>query len=584
MNGTPIDTLEWARAVAQGADDKVPHWKHVLVLGGLLSGLADTDRPGLVGGLRRNLEIAVTDATNRALLDLRDFDEMAAGSICLTLGHTLKSLGPESRRLLRFELLLPVLTQQLFKSKNGLHSGYFLGVIDRDIRQTGTRHFSWPETSPSFYQLQELSRSPLNSCLGSLSQLLALCLELTPNFGTLLTTIDELVTFSRSLAVQWRQNKASEIDRTEEGEFLDQKTVTTTMPVVWQLLRSVVFASIIALQAAISRSLRDRLVPFSQHAVIASNALSILRNLYFVSSRLGHHAFGQYTFVYMAAIDMLSKQPPLAQAFLMETKPQSTGAIPEHPHDRCLDLFFFNIAEHFAVMLPSAGCESLFIDTAMPYLRSGIDSRLSESFEAAHSLVLSVFSGPHHAELVARHLPPYVEILFSSFPGNLSPRQFRLAIKTLVRIISPPHPLSETQPLLAPAILDVVYTRLQNASESPITMHPKMPPVEDPQLSERATMLLTIIDSLPALPPNALEEWLPLAGNALQLVKDSTANEMCRKRIWDVLSNGEMDVPRAEVALVWWNDRGGRSLVIDRPENLYEPPMMSGALPDLSKL
>lgn len=584
LHASPIDIVEWSRAVANGADEKVPYWKHVLVLGGLLSGLTEMEYPGLAKDLRRNLEIAVANATNRALLDLNDHENMAAGAICLTLGHALKSLGSDTRGLLRFDLLLPVLTQQLLRSSNGLRWGYFLGVIDRDICQTGAQQFSWPTSSTSFYQLQELSRSPLIGCLGSLSQLLALCLECTPDMGTFFDALEGLLTFSRSLTVQWRQNKASEIDWTEEGEFLDQQTLTATMPVLWQLLRSVVFTSVVMLQATISRTLHDRQVPLSRHTLLASRTLSTLRNLYFISSRLGHQAFSQYTFVYMAAVDMLSKQPSVVHAFLKEIKPSLSGSIPVHPHDRCLDLFFFNLAEHFTLALSAASSETLLLDTAMPYLEGGIDSRLMENFEAAHSLVLSAFSVPHNVDLVARRLPAYVDILFASFPGNLSPRQFGLAIKTLVRIVSPPHPMSENQPLLASAILDITYTRLQTASEVPSAKQPRIPSTEDSEISERTAMLLTIIDSLPALPPSVLEEWLAMAGDALQFVESRSAQELCRRRIWDVLSNGEMDVPRAEVCLVWWNDRGGRRLVLDGADGLPDAPVMSGALPESSKL
>lgn len=57
--------------------------------------------------------------------------------------------------------------------------------------------------------------------------------------------------------------------------------------------------------------------------------------------------------------------------------------------------------------------EDLVISAAMPYLPAGGDNRLLEIFEAAHSVVLSVFAVPENAEAAARHLPFYVDTLFS---------------------------------------------------------------------------------------------------------------------------------------------------------------------------
>lgn len=48
----------------------------------------------------------------------------------------------------------------------------------------------------------------------------------------------------------------------------------------------------------------------------------------------------------------------------------------------------------------------------MPYLSVAGRPELTEAFEAAHSVMLAVFSADHCAELTAAHLPGYVESLF----------------------------------------------------------------------------------------------------------------------------------------------------------------------------
>lgn len=70
-------------------------------------------------------------------------------------------------------------------------------------------------------------------------------------------TIDDLEAFAKTLLVQWRQNKLSEIDRSEENIFMDRETLEETVPQLWKLLRSTMFAVVIILRSAIGRMLGD---------------------------------------------------------------------------------------------------------------------------------------------------------------------------------------------------------------------------------------------------------------------------------------------------------------------------------------
>lgn len=145
-------------------------------------------------------------------------------------------------------------------------------------------------------------------------------------------------------------------------------------------------------------------------------ALHILRNLYFISSRIGQSASSQYNFALLAAVDILTQYPDLAEDFLKSIKPTELGQIPAHPLERCLDLFFLNTAEHFTLILSPESNEELLISAAAPYLASGGSSYLLEIFEAAHSVVLAVFAIPANAKITAKHLPFYVDTLFTVRP------------------------------------------------------------------------------------------------------------------------------------------------------------------------
>ena len=156
----------------------------------------------------------------------------------------------------------------------------------------------------------------------------------------------------------------------------------------------------------------------------------MLRNLYFISSRLGRDGFSQYTFVYLTAIDILSKYPVQAEAFLREIRPAELGRIPQHPLDRCHDLFFLNTAEHFTLVLTPNMNEELLIGAATPYLGIGGDQRLREIFEAAHTVMLAVLAAPQCADMTVKYMPFYVDALFkvSFLDGLLHTPYFVLSV------------------------------------------------------------------------------------------------------------------------------------------------------------
>ena len=145
---------------------------------------------------------------------------------------------------------------------------------------------------------------------------------------------------------------------------------------------------------------------------VAVQTLHILRNFYFISSRAGANSFSQYTFVYLTAIDILVNSSVLVEAFLQEIQPSEIGKIPQHPLERCHDLFFLNTSEHCSLVLNPRMCEDLLIKAAIPYLGLDSDRRLLENFEAAHSVMLAIFAAPLNTDITVRHVNAYYDVLF----------------------------------------------------------------------------------------------------------------------------------------------------------------------------
>ena len=255
---------EWVIAIVNGADEKSPRWKHLLLLGGILIGFEAQDRQGLSASLRRKLESAIVNAVNLALRDSDEGTELAGNSVVMVLNHVFHLLSIGEQAQIDVERLLPTLCWAQFFSKEGLHCGYFLSTMDADLIEGRNKKFNWSPKSSSYVQIQCIASSPLVTSLGSMSRLTAFSVERVQNIDLLAIMIEDMGRYTRSLCVQWRQNKLSEIDVTEESVFLSDETLQTLLPMLWQILKSSMFATIVILRSLLGRVIEDRRVPVSE--------------------------------------------------------------------------------------------------------------------------------------------------------------------------------------------------------------------------------------------------------------------------------------------------------------------------------
>jgi len=585
-----IPLPEWIPAVISGLDDHSPRHRHLLVLCGLLVGFGSKGLDVLPSSLWRMLQSAFVKAANLALVDHGN-DEAADLNIVLAVNHSFPYLSEFERSMLNYDAFLPMIMHAVLHSSEGLRSGLFLTAVDQDVRQVSPKQFEWSASSVSFYQVQKMASSPLLSSLGPLSRLASHTAEQVKDSWLVSSLVDDLAEFARSMHALWRTNKLSEVDVAEEMAFLNEEARTRTLPVLWKMMRSVLFSIVVILRSAVGRALADRTLAKDQQAPqFARQTLHILKDLNFIFSRLGSAAFSQYTFTYLTAIDILTAYPTAANEYIQSIAPPNIGRIPAHPLDRAGDLFFLNVAEHFTLVLSPALNEEILIRAAGPYLTIGADPHLLPIFEAAHSVMLAVFAAPQTAEITARHLPFYVDTLFQVFPQNLSARQFRLAFRNLVKITSPPSHIATSQPLLAATLLEIVHGRAIHAPATPLPPNPatllgNSAASEDqvldatPQLSEQAVLVLTLIDVLPAIALDLLEECLPLTADLINHLQDQQMREQCRQHLWETMTNGSMDSERSQTCVAWWTTQGGRETVTYGYQN-QGVAMMSGALPD----
>ena len=252
-----LDCDGWVRAVVKGADERSERWKHLLVIGGLLIGSESRDYIDISRSMSGVLESALVRAANLALE--HEGQEQGLGSYCvaLVLNHTFPILPDAERVRLDYDRLLPLLVSALFSSPEGMESGYFLGAVDLDVAQVQGKKFNWPSESGSFRRVQRISSRPLVSSMGPLSRLIAHAVENVEHIVLIAGVLNDLLVFSKSLLTQWRQNKLSEIDNAEEFRYLHDETSKTTLPVLWGLLKSALFSTVIVLRGIMGRLLSD---------------------------------------------------------------------------------------------------------------------------------------------------------------------------------------------------------------------------------------------------------------------------------------------------------------------------------------
>jgi hypothetical protein len=614
--GSGVRPEAWARAVAKGADERSSRWKHALVLTGVLVGMeggGEEEGRTVSSGLRSTLEQAVVTASNFALQDPEQTGEFGTTAVVLALTYAFPLLSDWHKRSLNCDALLPAAIQAMV-GPEGFQHGEFLRAISAG---NVAGHDTFYRSSPaSFAQVQHVMSLPLVQNMGPLSMVAAFAVQYAGQSGVVLHGQDTLLAFSAGILERWRQCPFSAIDSSDEAAIFSPEMLQGPWAFLWQVLKKLMYTVVGVLQPIVGRCLLD---PGLRNDVtapgVAAKTLHTLRDLYFISSRNGSDAFQVYTFTHLTSIDIIARHSDACVAFLKDTlpPPRQPNYLPITPLDEALTLFYLNLAEHLPLSLPTPAAETLvmapatsqlFLSTVPPKTVSQ-NSLTRPLFESSHSAILSVMSCPQHAKLTISVIPFYIDTLLNSFPGHISERQFRLAYKTVMQIVSPPFPISAMHPDLSETLLEMLHFRCGTAGTVPLPAEPgavSPSPLASQQpdasssaadqeqkqpFSEQATLVLALIDALPFLPLPLLEGWLTRTAEAMNAIADADMHEAARRRFWDVLVSGEMDVERATVGVSWWGTGGGREMVLlNAPARGLGQPgreddgelMMSGAL------
>ncbi|KAI0816767.1 hypothetical protein GGR55DRAFT_628498 [Xylaria sp. FL0064] len=592
--GSGVRAEEWARAVAKGLDDRSNRWQHTLVLAGILMGMEGEDRRSLSWGLRSTLEQAVVTAANLALEDNSRTGVLGRGAVVLALTYAFPLLSGANKALLNGNALLPAVVEAMLGDE-GFQNGEFIRAIEQDIAPA--QSLAWSANSPSASRIRQLESRSLAQNMGPLSRLGVFAVQHAGDSNIVLRTHESLLSFTAGLLGKWEHCALSTVDMSVESTKLSPETLQGPWPMLWQLLKKIMFTVVSMLQPIVARCLLDpRLRNDNVAPTLATRTLSTLRNVSFISSRQGGSTFQVYTFTYLTSIDILTRYPDACARFLQEVLPPPTATVPSPVH-QALSLFYLNTAEHLPLSLSTPSLEALVIAPATANLsptswlispaNTPPSSLTLELFESSHAALLSAFSCPQHSALTAPLIPFYIDTLLAAFPARISPRQFRLAFRTVMQVTSPPYPISVTHAELSETLLEMLRFRAEGASTAPL------PPTPDalsssaaqqqqvgPLISEQTALVLALTDALPYLPVHLVTEWLSRAAEASNAIPDPQMRDVARRRLWDVLANGELDVDRAVAGVAWWGTQGGREMILGNGigGGRGEEFMMSGAL------
>jgi len=168
--------------------------------------------------------------------------------------------------------------------------------------------------------------------------------------------------------------------------------------------------------------------------------LATFSHLYWITSTFGSDGFDVYRKVFYSALDVLGRDGEACIQLLEIITPVSADAMASSIDAEGLEMnaakrssttYFLNVAEQLIGVLPDEVVEQLILPICRPYLEN---TRFSDTFESAHSVVLALYS--NHKRCTLNLAPFYVNLLISSYPQRLTAMQFEYAMSTVVSAVS----------------------------------------------------------------------------------------------------------------------------------------------------
>lgn len=350
-----------------------------------------------------------------------------------------------------------------------------------------------------------------------------------------------------------------------------------------QFLKWELFTVCIIMQG-IANVLLTQKMPQPVHLQLAYKQLQALHYIYFIVDHMGSQ-FAAYDYVFFSAIDVLLSEyapyiknhgsiPPGKQfvaerlaAYLAGTSNVGSSL----PIDRSRVLFALNYYEQLVTVCHDSCVENIIYPMARSFLYPTSDAlELKPLVEAAHSVVLSGMAVPTNAVVNARLIPEYTAGVLPLFPRVFSWNQFVLAVQSIVNTVSPPSEVFKTNQKLFRLVLDALVKKCRESRVGiPISRSvTSSSETEDVPPTERAVVMLALINSLPYVDIRSFELWLQETWNMIEatpMLAEKAPNrelalaehEFLVLEMWKMIS-GNIDERLNDVAIKWWYKSNSR--------------------------
>ncbi|KAJ3574471.1 hypothetical protein NP233_g1749 [Leucocoprinus birnbaumii] len=440
-------------------------------------------------------EVMDTHSYGLALVAVNDWEHefVPAGREVLLLSLIIAAQSLPLVSQSRFDILpLPTLNHLVMLTlSSALYGGKFLHNLPASASQQGEYRVFIPLGSPSALVLKSITASPVFTSTASLSRLAARCLrsrlesysDLKKSEG--LRAASETLRLLRDMAVEleldWTGSPLASAVETPNSRPISQT--------VWSILKTVLFSTIMISDAILSSIIyiQPGSTPYIQTSTssseLALRVLEILSCFAFIISQFGgvtssSQGFEQLKKTFYLALDILAHANSvtqevgnLANSYVRDQcLALKASAITEAPESfrNAKKAFLLASIEQLVPALSGDEIRDSVFDVCWPHLS---DPSHRETFESAHSVILSVFAShaqrqqrcseaqtshpihgkPHDensqtdnigfiprnlesSDFVRKMVPFYAHCLLeNSADGRLSTPQLRLAFAALVR-------------------------------------------------------------------------------------------------------------------------------------------------------
>ncbi|AOW03400.1 peroxisomal membrane protein PEX17 [Yarrowia lipolytica] len=350
-----------------------------------------------------------------------------------------------------------------------------------------------------------------------------------------------------------------------------------------QYLKWELFTLCIIMQGIANMLLTQKMNQF-MYLQLAYKQLQALHSIYFIVDQMGSQ-FAAYDYVFFSAIDVLLSEyapyiknrgtiPPNKEfvAERLAANLAGTSNVGSHlPIDRSRVLFALNYYEQLVTVCHDSCVETIIYPMARSFLYPTSDiQQLKPLVEAAHSVILAGLAVPTNAVVNAKLIPEYMGGVLPLFPGVFSWNQFVLAIQSIVNTVSPPSEVFKTNQKLFRLVLDSLMKKCRDTPVGIPVPHSVTVSQEQEDIppTQRAVVMLALINSLPYVDIRSFELWLQETWNMIEatpmLAENAPNKELAHAEheflvleMWKMIS-GNIDQRLNDVAIRWWYKKNAR--------------------------